>query len=414
MKSLLRWLVGILIMLGTLLLSNCSPYGCRVTFGSSTCTSSGSTGFGGGGSGGGGGGGGGGSTAAAFVFGPAGNAGNVQEYELFPSAQTLTLNSSVLESTSGVYYSIVMAGTQNLYAINSLAGQIYGWTVASDGTLAAVNGSPFAASYLVNSPVVGQNVITNPAGTLMFVSVQSPTNEIYIYQIGSGGVLSQANGSPFLLPTGFVPGNLATDGLGKYLYVSNVVSPGDLSTEVAGYAIGSGSSVLTAVPGSPFGFPIWQMQGDPSGLYMIGTDGQAAGDSHLHVFSIQSGSTAGAIVEVMGSPFPTVNPPADVVVQPGSTNPLVYSFSLNVNDADNPIEGYQLNTSSGALTAISGSPFSFIGRNGQFDQSGQFLFAFDGLDSTLWVFNVSSSGALTSSVASSGGFLGPWVASDLP
>ena len=418
MKSLLRWLIGIFVMLGTLLLSNCSPYGCRVTFGDSTCNGSGGSTFGGGGNGGGGGGGGGGNNgnAAAFVFESFGVDGGLDEYELFPNTQSLALNPNVpFQATSAGIVNMVMAGTQDVYQINSSTGQIYGWTVGSDGTMTAISGSPVTASYLTGSPATTeQAVISNPAGTLLFVRVQVP-NEIYVYQIGSGGVLSQASGSPFALPPGFVPENLATDGKGKYLYVTNVISPGDLSSQVAAYTIGTGSSVLTAVSGSPFPFPMWQMQGDGSGAYMIATEGQFSGDANLHVFAItQSGASAGAIAEVLGSPFSTVNVPADVAVQPGTAGTLVYSFSLNVNNADNPIEGYQLNTSSGALTAISTSPFAFIGRDGQFDQTGQYFFAYDGLDSTLWVFNVGSGGALSSQLTSTGAFLEPWVASDVP
>ena len=416
MKSLLRWLVGIFIMLGTLLLSNCSPYGCRVTFGSSTCNGSGSPSLGGGGSGGGGGGGGGGNgTPAAFVFESFGIDGGLDEYELFPSTQALTLNADVpFQNTAAGVVNMAMAGSQYVYQVNSTSGVIYGWTVASDGTLTSITNSPFAASYLTSSPLAsGQTLITNPAGTLLFVPVQVP-NEIYVYQIGSGGVLSLTSGSPVVLPSGFVPENLATDGLGKYLYVSNVVSPGGISSSVAAYQIGSGG-VLTPVSGSPFGFPIWQMQGEPLGEYMIGTEGTAAGKNRLRVFAItQSGASAGAISEVPNSPFVTVNPSADVVVQPANGGTLLYSFGISTSGTDNPIEGYQLNTSSGALSAITGSPFTFIGRDGQFDQSGEYLFAYDGLDSTLWVFNVSSSATLSSQVASTASFVEPWSAADVP
>jgi hypothetical protein len=51
MKSLYRVLLSLLVMLATLVLANCAgSYGCRVTFGSSTCAPSGS-GIGGGGTG---------------------------------------------------------------------------------------------------------------------------------------------------------------------------------------------------------------------------------------------------------------------------------------------------------------------------------------------------------------------------
>jgi hypothetical protein len=71
-----------------------------------------------------------------------------------------------------------------------------------------------------------------------------------------------------------------------------------------------------------------------------------------------------------------------------------------------------LNTSTGALTAITGSPFQTAGILGQFDQSGKFLFVEDGTASTMNVFNVSSSSTLTTPVATSSWNPGSWTVSD--
>jgi 6-phosphogluconolactonase len=72
---------------------------------------------------------------------------------------------------------------------------------------------------------------------------------------------------------------------------------------------------------------------------------------------------------VAGSPFATVSAPLSIVVHP--TGSFVYAF----NGTGIAMEGYQINSSSGALTAVSGSPFTTIHLEiGQFDQSGKFLF----------------------------------------
>jgi hypothetical protein len=85
--------------------------------------------------------------------------------------------------------------------------------------------------------------------------------------------------------------------------------------------------------------------------------------------------------------------PFEIAVQPKGGE-LLYSFSLN-QTTTNPIEGYQLNISTGALTKVTGSPFTaFTGEDGVFDQSGAYLFGQDG--NTITAYQVSSDGTLTS------------------
>jgi len=191
--------------------------------------------------------------------------------------------------------------------------------------------------------------------------------------------------------------------LGKYLYVTSGME--GLGQKVAAYSIGS-SGALSAVQGSPFSFNMWQLQGDPSGKYMIGISGRSnalnglVDDTSLYVFGIQqSGTNAGALTQVSGSPFTTLYAPVNLAVQPVSSNgSFVYSFSVNTLEP-NPIEGYQLDTNSGALTVMTNSPFTNIGSGpwGQFDQSGAYLFIFAATSSSssLGVLNVDGNGNLT-------------------
>jgi hypothetical protein len=129
---------------------------------------------------------------------------------------------------------------------------------------------------------------------------------------------------------------------------------------------------------------------------------------------------------VAGSPFTTTYSPFAIAVQPNSGGNLVYSFSINATDTGfNPIEGYQLSSSTGALTALSGSPFSNLsdGSWAQFDQSGQFLFPHSVVvdentgvaTTTLGVLDVGSGGILTQPISpvtlANEGF---WVVTDAP
>ncbi len=109
-------------------------------------------------------------------------------------------------------------------------------------------------------------------------------------------------------------------------------------------------------------------------------------------------------------------------MQPTSTNgEYVYSFGINdAGSAFNPIEGFQLNTSSGALTELSSSPFSSLTVQtawAQFDPSGAYLFYYAGSapSVSLGVLSVSTSGGLTS-VGSTAALTTPgyWAVSDVP
>jgi hypothetical protein len=319
---------------------------------------------------------------------------------------------------------MVQAQNTYLYAGFGNTGQLFGWVIDASGNLTTISGSPYSESFLGGFiGGVGQsNMITNPAGTLLFGS-DAVGGKVYVFQIGTGGVLAPVSGSPFsvpLLTPVFTPMNLAIDGLGKYLYVVDGTYSTHTGTKIAAYSIGTGSGgttlgALTPVVGSPFSYPMFQLVGEPTGQFMIGTSGNSvpvsgADDNHLYVFTItQSGANAGAIAQVAGSPFATVYSPLNIAAQPNSGGDLVYSFGINDTDtAFNPVEGYTI-SSTGQLTAVSGGPFSLgngEGSFGQFDPSGLFLFTYASyLNSTtnsvttlLSPINVATGGSLTQQV----------------
>jgi len=410
MKVMIRALAVMGLMAVALWVSSCGHFNCTRTFGASTCAAGGGAGgtkSGGNGTGGTG-------TASAFVF-----TGALTALESFTFSATgadifgtpNVTPVSAPDSNGG--RSIVVQG-KYLYASFyglGLYSQIYGWTIGSDGSLTAISGSPFTVSNWTGTILTP--FATNPSGTMLFEAdagaVQGMSN-VHSYLVGTGGVLTEAAGSPVSIP--FSPGDTVMDGLGNYLYIVGIDGTG-AGVEVGAYQVSS-SGLLTAVPGSPFAYPMTQIAGDASGKYLIGTTSGTA-DPHLYVFSIQtSGANAGAITPVAGSPFVTQFSPYSIAVQPAGGE-FVYSFSLNSSGSGNPIEGYQLNPSTGALTAVVGSPFTALtGQTGQFVQSGTYLFGLNGL--TLTAYQGSSTGVLTSlaTSASTLGFEPPTAVTDVP
>jgi hypothetical protein len=128
---------------------------------------------------------------------------------------------------------------------------------------------------------------------------------------------------------------------------------------------------------------MWQVQGEPTGKYLIGTTGQSVAvngidNDNLYVFGITpSGANAGGITQ-LGSASTGSNSPLGVAVQSNTNGNLVYSFGIEDSALGfNPVDGFSLN-SSGTLTELSTSPFSnaAVGDEGQFDQNGAFLFVY--------------------------------------
>jgi 6-phosphogluconolactonase (cycloisomerase 2 family) len=420
MKILYRVLVSLLMMLAMLLLASCNGApGCpQVSFGvTPACAAGGGGTLGGGGTGGGGGGGGGGgNTAAAYVYAVDQN-GLVDGYDLSTSGatfQAISGYSAPTIPTGDPGVGMVVVKQQFVYALfeDAAAQGIYGWSIDST-TGALTQLANFPLGIALNLPLVDfnqYNVTTDPGGNYLFIA-NSSLNEILVYSIDSTTGALTAVGSP--ITTTIEPGNLATDGLGLYLYVCAAGAEHN-GTTILGYTIGSGG-VLAAIPGGAFATPpagIWQLQGDATGKYMIGTSGSTASlgvadDKQLYVFSIDQ--TTGVLTQAAGSPVTTTYSPFTIAMQPpASAGEFVYSFSINDTATGyNPIEGFQLDPTTGTLTALTNSPFSgvFLGQWGQFDQLGTNLLVysnvFNGTTTTteIGALVVDSTGTLTQPIS---------------
>jgi 6-phosphogluconolactonase len=256
---------------------------------------------------------------------------------------------------------MVVAQTKWLYELvgSTLAGySINGGT----GALTAIPGSPF--------PLSGTEVAslaTDSAGNFLFVCAAN-NDQVQVFSIDqTSGALSPVG----TFRTAGFAAQATTDGLDKYLYVT----AGNLGGTVDVYTIGS-TGLLTPIAGSPFFINIATLRSEPTGNFLVGVTGNGANngvgtpDNHVYVFSIDQ--STGALSQVSGSPFATTLIPADLAVHPNGT--LVYTFNGTVNGLTG-VEGFQLDTSSGQLTALAGSPFKgMVAPHGFFDQSGAFLF----------------------------------------
>src|SRR5229473_5842937 len=126
---------------------------------------------------------------------------------------------------------------------------------------------------------------------------------------------------------------------------------------------------------------------DPSGKFAYVTNNIANDVSAFVVDSI-----SGSLTPVSGSPFATGSSPFTVIVEPSGT----FAYVTN-NQPPFNISAYAIDRSTGALSAVSGSPFA-TGASPAFvavDPQGKFAYVTSFSSGTIWVYSIDAgSGAL--------------------
>ena len=255
---------------------------------------------------------------------------------------------SIAAQTSGSNGTSIIASSSGgfLYAVDPSAMGVDGYSVASSGAISAIGGSPFAASGAAGGL---QAVAIDSTGKYLYAigataSGGSGTGVVVAYSINTTtGALTLLSGSPFA--AGKSPVALAADPKGPFLYVS------DSTIGVLGFSISS-SGALTPITMSPPAAGGLDMAITPNGTYLYSVDDA----SLVSAYSINS--TTGVLKAVAGSPF-SFQAGSGLVASKVIVDPLgrfVYAY----NTVGNPstIAGFTINSGTGVLTAVSGSPFT--------------------------------------------------------
>ena len=240
----------------------------------------------------------------------------------------------------------------------------------TSGALTPIAGSPFSA------PGGADTAVTDPAGRFLFVGGEV-IGEIAVFQIDANtGVLTLSPGSPFTSFNLISADSMTVDGKGKFLYVGQLSS----TNPVAGFSIDQNNGSIAEIIGSPFPLGIATVHADPSGKFLLGVagildNGNPIHDQHVYVFSIDA--TTGAPTAVAGSPFLTTSAPFEFAIHPSGK--FVYTFGEDNAGAVGAVEGFQIDTTTGALSALPGSPFTTLPfvSDCQFDQGGGEAFCVD-------------------------------------
>src|SRR3984893_15464522 len=254
------------------------------------------------------------------------------------------------------------------------------------GALPPVSGSPFATAS-------ADSIASDPAARFLFAG-NATTGQISVFQINSTtGALVAAPGSPFSAFNLDFAQVLAVDGSGKFLYVGQDIP----ALPIYAFSIDQNTGALSQAVGSPFGLGVAGVRTDFTGKFAVGITGNT-GDNPLYVFAIDA--TTGALAPVNKSPFATVtSTPLNLRIHPGSK--FVYSFGLDNNSSFAAVEGFAIDPTTGALTALGNSPFTSlpIVADCKWDQGGTEAFCADAAASAFSVLDTNTStGTLTYTV----------------
>jgi 6-phosphogluconolactonase (cycloisomerase 2 family) len=191
-----------------------------------------------------------------------------------------------------------------------------------------------------------------------------------------------------------------------FAYVAN-----ENSNSITAYTVDSVTGALTELGGSPFGAgstPI-SVKGTPNGKFVYVSNW---GDNTISGYSVNG--INGVLSPIAGSPFPTGPNPISLAVSPSGK--FLYAADDNFEGTGTPgVSAFAINVVTGALTEISGSPYSAgtepVGVI--LTPSGKYLYVSDSLDDTVYVFAVDADGTLTSvpgSPYAAGGSYPLWMA----
>jgi 6-phosphogluconolactonase len=280
---------------------------------------------------------------------------------------------------SNVGNDMVIVNKKFLYLPQNDSLSVQAFTIDhSTGALTAISGSPFATAG-------ADSIASDPAGRFLFVGNEN-NGVISVFQINATtGALVAAPGSPFSAFNLDFAHVLAVDGSGKYLYAGQGIA----SLAVYAFSIDQNTGALSQIVGSPFLLGVAGVRTDFNGKFAVGLSG-VTGDNHLYVFAIDG--TTGALAPVANSPFATtMSTPEDLKVHPSSQ--FVYSFGLDTSSAVSAVEGFTLDSSTGALTPLTESPFTGVPivADCKWDQGGGEAFCANAATNAFSVLNTNTS-----------------------
>lgn len=276
-----------------------------------------------------------------FLYAANVGSNTVSAFSINPATGVLTTISGSPFATGGVGDGVGISLTATpddkfLIAANGASMTVTVFSIAANGSLSPVPGSPFpsgAAGPLAHAKVTADG---------KFLTVTSAPGNIAMFSISAAGALAPIPGLPLAAQgAAGIDCNCAS----TLLFVA---LNGSAAARVDVFDIGL-SGDLVPIAGSPFSGP-----GSNSNVAVLNPDDSTLfvsnqGNNTVTSFNVVSN---GSLTAVPGSPFPAPGALAPSGMATNRAGTFLYSADLN-----NVISGFSI-AANGALTPVPGSPFS--------------------------------------------------------
>lgn len=277
-----------------------------------------------------------------------------------------------------------------IYAVNESGASVAAYTInANTGVLAPV--SPVTTG---SSP---RAFSIDASGRFAYVAA-SGSGELITYTIDQNtGALSEAANSRVAIGTTF--GGLVLERNGRFAYAFD-----SSAGTIAAFALNAATGVPTAINGSPIaaGTNITALGTHPNGRFIYAKRGPQTQTVANGVVVFALNETTGALSEITGSPFDVSANPLAITFDPTGRN--MYAGHLLVQGTPEfNVRAYSVNPNTGALTAISGSPFASPASPASLDvdSTGKYLYVANTQSNQLTAYSIDHSDGSLSQLANS-------------
>jgi 6-phosphogluconolactonase len=328
--------------------------------------------------------------AYATVGGPNSFPSAIYSFAVYSDGTLNALGSAISIGPGGPAALAISRDSKALYSTNSNL-DLLAFQISGDGSLTAAAVPQYEVGAIMG-------LATSPTTDFLYASVALPGLIVYSADTTSAA-LSQTSTTSLGTVT-FQDGAVITPD-GAYLYQSYAPYYGSMTLQLAGFSINATTGALTPVPGSPIDSAVTiantnVMAIDPTGKflyagYQLPLDSEGGG---MAAYSIDAGS--GALTAVPGSPFPIAGIPNGAAVDASGKFLIVSLFLPGGQNTGNCLAVLSIDSGTGALTAVSGSPFGPLQTCASLaaDPSQEYVYA--GSTSTISVLSIDqTSGALT-------------------
>ena len=284
----------------------------------------------------------------AHIYVANSQSGDISAFSMNASSGALTPLSGLTPVEVGIDAIAIDSAAQFMYVVSGSSSNLWIFSIDSSGALTPLSGTPIALS---SSGVVSSSVLIDVSGNYLYVTASSSSSVVgTIFGFSRNATTGRLTTLPgFSIPVAGQVNHGTFDGEYLLLTGNNVFgTAGGLSV----YSLNASTGSLTLVTGSPF-----QVRDDPSGVAADATGRYVyvpnTADATISAFTLDSAT--GGLTPVSGSPFPsggngTINGPLGIAAD--GAGKFIY-----VCNASNDVSAFSVNSATGALTPVAGSPF---------------------------------------------------------